>query len=273
MFPRPDRVLAMSRRFFRDLAAVDRRRRARGGDELFRRRRADGPATALPRYYLQNFHYQTDGYLSDESAALYDYQVEVLFSGGADAMRRQALVPVAEALRGRRTDDALMVDIGCGTGRLLGFAAAALPGLALAGIDLSPPYLARAQHHLARYRRVGLMLANAEALPFADGAADIATAIFLFHELPAAARRRTMAEAARILKPGGRFVLVDSLQLGDVPRFDPLLDFFPRAYHEPYFADYARCDLAALARTVGLEPASSTPAFLSKVSVFKKNGD
>ena len=42
-----------------------------------------------PRYYLQNFHYQTDGYLSDMSANLYDLQVEILFNGGADAMRRR----------------------------------------------------------------------------------------------------------------------------------------------------------------------------------------
>ena len=35
-----------------------------------------------PRYFLQNFHYQSGGYLTDESAALYDHQVEVLFVGG-----------------------------------------------------------------------------------------------------------------------------------------------------------------------------------------------
>ena len=35
------------------------------------------------KHYLQNFHFQTDGYLSEASAELYDYQVEVLFSGGA----------------------------------------------------------------------------------------------------------------------------------------------------------------------------------------------
>lgn len=34
-----------------------------------------------PGYYLQNFHHQTDGYLSDMSANLYDLQVELLFAG------------------------------------------------------------------------------------------------------------------------------------------------------------------------------------------------
>lgn len=48
---------------------------------------------AFPDYYLQNFHHQTDGYLSDHSAALYDLQVEILFNGAADPMRRRLLKP------------------------------------------------------------------------------------------------------------------------------------------------------------------------------------
>ena len=50
-------------------------------------------AYKLLNYYLQNFHYQTDGYLSDLSANLYDLQVEILFNGAADAMRRRIITP------------------------------------------------------------------------------------------------------------------------------------------------------------------------------------
>ena len=42
----------------------------------------------LPDYYKRNFHFQDSGYLGKNSANLYDHQVEVLFSGTADAMRR-----------------------------------------------------------------------------------------------------------------------------------------------------------------------------------------
>ena len=69
-------------------------------------------ACRFPRYYLQNFHFQTDGYLSDASAELYDYQVDVMFYGAADAMRRQALVPLGETLRGRRIAEMRLLDIG-----------------------------------------------------------------------------------------------------------------------------------------------------------------
>ncbi|MFQ5972210.1 MAG: ubiquinone biosynthesis methyltransferase UbiE, partial [Alphaproteobacteria bacterium] len=99
MWPRPDRVLRMSRRFFRDLETVDERRKLQRTQEVYRRRSRRRGRRGYPRYYLQNFHYQSDGYLSDESAVLYDYQVEVLFHGGADAMRRQALVPLHEFLQ------------------------------------------------------------------------------------------------------------------------------------------------------------------------------
>jgi hypothetical protein len=52
-------------------------------------------------YYLQNFHFQSGGWLTEESANRYDTQVEVLFKGTANAMRRQALPPLAEVFAGR----------------------------------------------------------------------------------------------------------------------------------------------------------------------------
>ena len=73
--------------FFRDLSAVNRRREASDGQEVFN----PDLRGRYPRYFLQNFHYQSGGYLTDESAALYDHQVEVLFVGGADAIDDNAL--------------------------------------------------------------------------------------------------------------------------------------------------------------------------------------
>lgn len=268
MWPRPDRVFAMNRRFFRDLRTVDQRRRQSDGDEVFRQLRENDPP--YPRYFLQNFHFQSDGYLSDESAQLYDYQVEILFSGGADAMRRQGLVPLADWLSGRRVSETRLVDIGCGTGRFLRFVHDAHPLLQLTGIDLSQPYLDRAQDNLNDARRVTFLTGNGEQLPLADASADIISSIFLFHELPARTRANVVREIARVLRPGGLVLHVDSIQTGDVPRFDPLLGFFPKAYHEPYFANYVASDLDALYGEAGLTARSHTPAFLSKVSVFEK---
>ena len=51
-----------------------------------------------PNYYLRNFHHQTDGYLSDFSASIYDLQVEILFNGTANPMRRRIIKPLKEGL-------------------------------------------------------------------------------------------------------------------------------------------------------------------------------
>ncbi len=52
-------------------------------------------AVGMPDYYVQNFHYQSGGWLTEESAKIYDIQVETLFMGAAGAMRRQAIPPIA----------------------------------------------------------------------------------------------------------------------------------------------------------------------------------
>jgi SAM-dependent methyltransferase len=76
-----------------------------------------------------------------------------------------------------------------------------------------------------------------------------------------------VGEIARVLAPGGIFVLVDSLQRGDVAVYDPLLDRFPVSFHEPYYADYVNQDLTALLADAGLRVDAVELAFLSKVVV------
>ena len=56
--------------------------------------------------------------------------------------------------------------------------------LAVTGIDLSAPYLRVAQRRLGAWSRVALVAAAAERLPFADAEFDIATSLYLLHELP-----------------------------------------------------------------------------------------
>ena len=85
-------ALKRARLYFDDLPEVVRRRHGHGHREL-----GEDPAPR-PDYYLQNFHFQTDGWMSDHSARIYDTQVETLFLGAAAAMRRQAMVPIAEEL-------------------------------------------------------------------------------------------------------------------------------------------------------------------------------
>lgn len=253
----------------KDMQAIEARRH---GDA--RERLLDGPEVArYPAYYRQRFHFQSDGYLSAASAARYDHQVEILFGGAAAAMRRQALVPLREALLehagGARS--AQLLDIACGTGSFLAEVKRNHPRLTVTGIDLSAPYLAAAARQLAPWSRVALAVANAEALPLADASVDIVTSIYLFHELPRRVRQRVAAEIARVLKPGGRFIYVDSLQTGDDPVYDGSLEWFPVAFHEPYYKSYLREDLARLFAPK-LELDGEIPAYLSKVLNYRRIG-
>ncbi|HXZ01969.1 MAG TPA: class I SAM-dependent methyltransferase [Stellaceae bacterium] len=263
---RPLAALRKAGRYFADLRQVDERRRAAANDEVFR---AVGDGD-YPRYFLQNFHYQTDGYLSRRSAELYDHQVEVLFGGGAEAMRRQALVPLQRVLAERGVRRARLIDLACGTGRFLREVKSNYPRLAVTALDLSPFYLDAARRALRPWPCTEFIAAPAERVPREDAGFDVVTSIFLFHELPARERRDVAREMARLLQPGGAAILVDSIQLGDVPDYDALVEFFPLAFHEPYYAQYAREDLAALFRAAGLTLEESRIAYFAKVMTFRK---
>ncbi len=227
-------------------------------------------ADELPDYYVQNFHFQEGGYLTEESAELYDIQVETLFIGAAGAMRRQALRPISEHLKGRDQRFCRIVDVACGTGRFIADTLQAFPGLGVAGIDLSEAYLAEAERHIGRRRHLILAKGNAESLPLPDNSQDIITCIFLFHELPRAVRRTVIGEFNRVLKPGGLLVFIDSLQWVDRPGWDGLLEMFPHRFHEPYYVDYLNDDFDQAFTDAALLRLATWPSFLSKVMTRQK---
>ncbi len=259
-------VLSKSRAFFADLSEVNRRRLERDVHEVRELEIEDG----LPGYFTQNFHFQTGGYLTQASAKLYDMQVEVLFTGAANAMRRQALVPLAEYMKNKDQRRLRLLDVACGTGRFLRFVKKTYPRLPVTGLDLSQSYLNEASKHLQKFSGVKTLTANAEEMPFADGSQDVITSIFLFHELPPKIRKIVAAEIARTLKPGGRFIFVDSIQNGDAEGYDGLLEIFENGFHEPYMSSYVNEDFIKMFGDAGLKYQEHSRVFLSKVMVFDK---
>jgi ubiquinone/menaquinone biosynthesis C-methylase UbiE len=262
----PARLLDASRLFFADLPEVHRRREDGRTNDV----PGAGERPKRPRYYLQNFHFQSGGWMTEESARRYDTQVEVLFKGTANAMRRQALPALRDIVARRDQDGLRLLDVGCGTGRFLDCVKQAWPRLHVTGLDLSEAYAREARAHLQRWSRVALMVANAESISLPDASIDAVTSVFMFHELPPRVRRRVFSEFSRVLKPGGRLIVVDSLQLGDMPDYDGMLETFPQNFHEPYFSTYVKEDFSTLAREHGFSRAPDTAAFVSKVMVFDK---
>lgn len=138
------------------------------------------------------------------------------------------------------------------------------------GLDLSRAYLDHARRRIGPRPLLDWRQGAAESLPFPDAHFDAVSAVFLFHELPPAVRARAAAEMARVTRPGGRILLLDSLQRGDRPGWDGLLDLFPHAFHEPYFRSYAEADLESLFVAHGCVPVGRSMAFLAKALVFRK---
>jgi len=261
----PD-LLARSRLFFEDLPTIHRRRKSREIREVL----TEETRGKRPNYYLQNFHFQSGGWLTQESAQRYDTQVEVLFNGSANATRRQALVPLYEIFAGRDQRRLKLLDVGCGTGRFLDSFKQAWPRLPALGIDLSEAYVAEAIRHLKRWCWINVVVGKGEALPVESESQDAVTSVFMFHELPPKVRRIIFREFARVLKRGGRVVLVDSLQIGDEPDYDAMLKLFPRSYHEPYYKSYLGEEFRSIAAGCGLTHIRDVNAFVSKVMVFDK---
>jgi ubiquinone/menaquinone biosynthesis C-methylase UbiE len=260
-------TLARSRDLLRDAREVDRRRKARSGTEV----RELPDAERFPVYYRQNFHYQSDGWFSADSAARYDTQVEVLFTGAADAMRRMALAVIAQEMKGRDQRMVSLLDLAGGNGRFLESVMGAFPRLQASLLDLSPAYTAAARKRLASWRQVEVIEGAAEAMPLPDASQDIVVSVYLFHELPPKIRPLVFAEIARVLKPGGLFVFADALQYGDTPALDGLLETFPEGFHEPYFRSYLEEDFARLAAAVGLQTEIGPQAhFLTRVTGYRR---
>jgi ubiquinone/menaquinone biosynthesis C-methylase UbiE len=251
-------------RLLADMPRTVRRKKARNHRDV-----PDVDPARFPSYFRRTFHWQTDGYFTSRSARLYDLSVELLFLGTADVMRRQTIPPITRALQAAGRDDGRLLDVGCGTGRLLSQMAASHPALRLFGVDISPAYVGAARALLADVPDVSLVAENAESLPYRDGYFDMVTSVYLFHELPRAVRRVVLREMKRVLAPGGLLVLEDSAQLVESRTLAPTLARFAEEFHEPFYGDYLVDDLAVALAREGFRVESVTPTYLSKVVVAR----
>lgn len=138
-------------------------------------------------------------------AARYDFMVW-LVTFGRERVFREKLLRLARLEPGQS-----ILDVGCGTGTLA-IAAKRHVGLTgkVYGIDASAEMIARAGK---KSRNSGIevvfMNAVAEALPFPDAQFDVVLATVMLHHLPQEPRQQCASEMRRVLKPGGRVLVVD----------------------------------------------------------------
>jgi ubiquinone/menaquinone biosynthesis C-methylase UbiE len=122
-----------------------------------------------------------------------------------------------------------VLDIGCGTGRLLERLATQFPDLQGTGLDLSSNMLRIARQSNRHRPRLIYIQGKAESLPFADGQFDavFSTISFLHYLEP----KQVLSEIVRVLSPSGRFYLVDFTSIKETePQLLPVSPLGIRLY-------------------------------------------
>lgn len=219
----------------------------------------------VPDYYRRNFHYQTDGYLSEQSAEMYEHQVEMLFRGLADPMRRLLLPPMKRHFKMSSGRGLHFLEVAAGVGSLTRQIAMTFPEAKITVLDLSYPYIKKAQQRLKDFSRIEFVQGDAAQTMFKEHQFDAVVSSFVFHELPREERLKVLKECKRLTKPGGFIGHVDSVQEGDQPGFEWAMDKFPQEFHEPFYKNYVQTPMRELwTDSVGILPHEQV-GFYSKV--------
>jgi ubiquinone/menaquinone biosynthesis C-methylase UbiE len=160
-------------------------------------------AAAIPDYLLRTYWW---AYVHPRAVRLFERQwlVNLILWGQFGRLRDVALDALGPHYGGRT------LQIACVYGDLTRRLASRIAGRGLLDVvDVLPVQLWNLARKLPRKLPVGLLLANSASLPVPTAHYDRALLFFLLHEQPEDVRRATIAEALRVVKPGGRIVIVD----------------------------------------------------------------
>ena len=161
-------------------------------------------AATIPGYLHETYWW---AYVHPNAVRLFERQwlVNLILWGNFAKLRDAALDTLGKSVPGRTLQVACVY--GNFTARLA--ERVARGGGRLDVVDVLPIQLANLCAKLPPGAQVGLVNRNSADLGFADATYDRVVLFFLLHEMPEDVRRRTLAEALRVVKPGGKVVIVD----------------------------------------------------------------
>jgi ubiquinone/menaquinone biosynthesis C-methylase UbiE len=214
------------------------------------------PELEMPRYYEScDIHQHPGGVWSDPVAGfVYERAASTTtpLAGERHADLHERFTDVIEE---QIPAPQRVLDIGCGFGKSTRPIAARFPAASVDAIDLSAPCLqvAALSTDNVRFRQM-----DAASTDYPDAHFDLVTSTMVLHEMPPPVIERTLAEAARVLKPGGRMVHLD---------FHHLRDPFARFIHyshgrrnnEPFMEPLAEMDIAAVIERLGFSKVKVEP--------------
>jgi ubiquinone/menaquinone biosynthesis C-methylase UbiE len=148
---------------------------------------------------------ETSGRTLDHAAGLYDILSPLVTFGREPRMHRQVVSLLALG------ENNAVLDVGCATGTLtLRIAKECEPADgSVIGVDAASKMIQVAERKHGKQRNLSFDAVLAEELPYADGAFDRVVSTFFFHHVDRGLKERSLAEMHRVLRPGGKVVIVD----------------------------------------------------------------
>ena len=190
----------------------------------------------IPSYLIETYWW---AYVHPKSVRIFERQwlVNAILWGNFGRLRDAALEGLGPYLRGRT------LQVACVYGDLTERISRRVPATGkLDVVDVLPVQIENLRRKLPADTAVGIRLGNSASLGAASASYDRVLLFFLLHEQPEAVRRATLAEAVRVVKPGGSIVILDYHRPGVLHPLRwlmaPLL-----ARLEPYALDLWRHDL------------------------------
>lgn len=160
-------------------------------------------APAVPAYLEQHYWW---AYVHPRAVSIFEREwlVNLILFGNYGRLRDTALTALACPAAGS------ILQVACVYGNLTSTLMAQMSATTtLDVVDILPVQLHNLSHKIPSDPRVSLVQGDSAALNYADASHDRALLFFLLHEQPEGTRRATLRETLRVVKPGGRVVIVD----------------------------------------------------------------
>jgi ubiquinone/menaquinone biosynthesis C-methylase UbiE len=216
---------------------------------------APAPALPVPKYLEQVYWW---AYVHPKAVHVFEREwlVNLILFGNYGRLRDAALAELGASVTGQT------LQVACVYGNLTPRLAQRLaPEASLDVVDILPVQLRNLAAKLPADDRIVLLQGDSSSLACPDASYDQVLLFFLLHEQPEAVRRATLAEAVRVVRPGGRIVIVDYHR---PVRWHPLRLLMTGVFRrlEPYAMDLWEHEVAAFL------PADMRPASITKQTYY-----